>query len=397
MTESATQFPNRTNSATAVKPIRALHLIHSVCHGGIESAMLNWVTAFPAYTSIVPFVASLHGDRGLDGALLRAAERVGVPEVHKIGWHRGKPFLRAAKEIAALVEKLNIDVVHTHAYYGDVLGALLKRYSKVKVVATVYVWEKYELHRQIMQAMDWTALHFVDKVTAHCEETRRRTVKLGFREKDIPLLITGFNTSVPVPGPEARAELRREAGLAEDEILLVNVARIHPEKAHDQLIQSFAQIHQRHPKTKLWISGVGYPHLEKSLHELRDSLGLKEAVQFVGHKPDLYPMLHAADIMTHSSHAEGVPIALLYGMAAGLPIVVSDVGGVYEVIHQGKTGIRVKENDIAGFAQAVNGLIEDGDRRRHLGRAARSFLETEYSMEVACRRVEAVYREVLGQ
>ncbi len=397
MIETRASSTHRHAEGKAIQPIRALHIIHSVCHGGIESAMLNWVTNFARATSIEPFVASLHGDRGLDGAFLRAAERAGVAEVHKIGWHRGKPFLSAAREIAALVEKLKIDVVHTHAYYGDVLGALLKRYSKVKVVATVYVWEKYELHRQIMQFMDWMALHFVDKVTAHCEETRRRTVKLGFKEKNVPVLITGFNTSVPVPGPERRAELRAEAGIAEDEILMVNVARIHPEKAHDQLIRSFDIVHKKHPKTKLWISGVGYPHLEKSLLELRDSLGLTQAVQFVGHKPDLYPMLHAADIMTHSSHAEGVPIAVLYGMTAGLPVIISDVGGVYEVIHQDKTGIRVPENDIEGFANAVAELIEDANRRRRLGQAARTFVEIEYSMEAACKRVEAIYREVLGR
>ncbi len=386
-----------TTSPPTAKKIRALHLIHSVCHGGIESAMLNWVLGLEAHTSVAPYVACLAGDRGLEAAFLKAAASCGIEPVHKIGWSRRKPFLSAARELAALVKDLQIDVVHTHAYYGDILGALLKRFSPVKVVSTVYVWEKYELHRQIMQALDWTALRFVDKVTAHCVETRRRTIRLGFRESQVPLLIAGFPDSGPPPTPERRAVLRRDAGIKEDEILMVNVARIHPEKAHDQLLRSFRIVHDRHPNTRLWISGVGWKYLEDELLALRQSLELEGAVEFVGHKPNLWPMLHAADLMVHSSHAEGVPIAVLYGMSAGLPIVISDVGGVYEVIHNNQTGVRVPENDVEGFARAVSELVSDEERRRGIGKAARDFVVNKYSLALASQRVEEVYREVLSQ
>jgi starch synthase len=90
-----------------------------------------------------------------------------------------------------------------------------------------------------------------------------------------------------------------------------------------------------------------------------------------------------------------VPIAILYGMSAGLPIVVSDVGGVYEVIKQGQTGVRVPENDERGFAREVIALIQDPARRQALGQAARRFVTTEYSIQTACRRVIEVYEEVL--
>jgi glycosyltransferase involved in cell wall biosynthesis len=379
------------------RKIRALHIIHSVCHGGIESAMLNWVRGLENFTDVEPYVACFAGDRGLEAAFLRAAETYGVRRVYQIPWTRRKPFLKAARVLAKLVDELEIDVVHTHAYYGDMLGAILKRYSKVKVVSTVYVWGKYELHRQIMQALDWLSLRFVDKVTAHCEETRRRTIALGFREGDVPLLIAGFPADVQPPSEERRRELRREAGIADDEIFMVNVARIHPEKAHDQLLRSFALVHKQHPKTKLWISGIGWQYLENELLSLRDSLGLQQVVQFVGHRSDLWPMLHAADMMVHASHVEGVPIAMLYGMAAGLPVVISDVGSIYEAIRQGDTGIRVPENDVEGFAREVQGLIEDPVRRKRIGRAARRFVEEEYSIEVAAKRVEVTYREVLAR
>jgi glycosyltransferase involved in cell wall biosynthesis len=376
--------------------IRVLHVIHSVCHGGIESVLINWVRHMdPAKFEV--HVASLTGDRGLDAAFRKAARSYGIDPVLEIPWNRRKPFFKAAARIADLVRELDIQIVHTHAYYGDVLGALVKRRAKVKSIATVYVWEKYELHRQIMQAMDWIALRFVDKVTAHCEETRRRTVRAGFREKDVALLIAGFPNEAPPPDACERARLRQELGIAEDEILMVNVARISPEKAQDQLIRSFRLIHDKHPKSRLWISGTGFGTLESELVALRNSLGLERAVEFVGYQPNLWPMLHAADLMVHSSHGEGVPVALLYGMSAALPIVVSDVGGVYEVIREDETGIRVPENDVEGFAAAVCGLIADPLRRARLGSAARRLVTTDYSIETACARVGDLYREVLRQ
>jgi glycosyltransferase involved in cell wall biosynthesis len=276
------------------------------------------------------------------------------------------------------------------------LGAFTKLFVKVKVVSTVYVWGKYELHRQLMQAMDWVALRFVDKVTAHCDRTRQLTLRLGFSAKKVGTLITGFPVHErPAVDAPRRAAIRCSLGIKEDEILLVNVARIHPEKAHDQLLKSFRIVHDRYPNARLWISGEGWPWLEEQLRQLRSELGLEQAVDFVGFKQDLWPMLLASDMMVHSSHVEGVPIAILYGMTAGLPIVVSDVGSLYEVMEQDRSGIRVPENDIEGFAAAIIRLLEDPARARSLGDAARHFVETDYSIETAVRRVEQTYREVL--
>ncbi len=378
-----------------VRKVRVLHLIHSVTHGGIESNLLNWLRFFDA-GRVDARVACFTGDRNREEAFLRAAEMYKVGPVLSVPWGRHKPFLSAARALANLIREHEIDVLHTHGYYGDALGALVKAFVRVKVVATVYVWGKYELHRQIMQAMDWLSLQFHDQVTVHCQETSRLSAKLGFPPSKTPVLIAGFPSERALPASEERARLRREAGIAADEILMLNVARIHPEKAHDQLLRSFQIIHAAHPKTKLWISGHGWDWLENQLKDLRSELGLNDCVEFVGYRKDLWPMLHAADLMVHSSHVEGVPIAILYGMSAGLPIVVSDVGGVYEVIKQDETGLRVPENDIEGFAATVNGLIEDTARRAALGMAARKFVTTEYSIDLACSRVESTYREVLG-
>ena len=387
--------PDATPHCNPGRKIRVLHLIHSVAHGGIESELINWVLHMDR-TRFDVHVACFAYDRNREEAFLRATGIAGIP-VRLVPWSKFKPFVRAARAVAALVRELGIDVIHTHGYYGDALGAFTKLFVRVKVVSTVFVWGKYEFHRQLMQIMDWTALHFVDKVTAHCEHTRDWTIRLGFSAKRVSTLIAGFPAgNRPRISTAERLELRRAAGIADDETLLVNVARIHPEKAHDQLIRSFKLVHDRYPKTRLWISGTGWQWLEDSYKQLRSELGLDDAVEFVGFRQDLWPMLASADMMVHASHVEGVAIAILYGMAAGLPIVASDVGSLYEVLQQDRTGVRVPENDIEGFAEAVTGLIADPERAGRLGAAARRFIETAYSIETAVERVQNTYCEVLG-
>jgi glycosyltransferase involved in cell wall biosynthesis len=315
-----------------------------------------------------------------------------------IPWSKYKPFLKAARALAAIVREHDIDVIHTHAYYADMVGALTKRFVDVKVVSTVYIWGKYEFHRQLMQAMDWTALHFVDKVTAHCEDTYKKTVKLGFNEGKVSTLITGFpaNEHRRLLGEERLAH-RRRLGIGDDEILLLNIARIHPEKAHDQLLRSFKIIHDKHPNTRLWISGVGWKHLEDNLDAIRKELRIEDSAEVIGFRQNLWELLDAGDMMVHPSHVEGVPMAIQYGMAACLPIVISDVGGIREIVKPEHTGVLVPENDIEGFARAVCDLIENPERARRIAEGARHFVSHDYSIETAVARVADTYREVLGR
>jgi L-malate glycosyltransferase len=383
-------------AASTPAKISVLHVIHSVCHGGIESALINWVR-FLDRSEVNVYVACFMGDRGREAAFCEAAARAGI-KVLPIPWTKYKPFLRASREVARLVRELDIDIVHTHAYYADVVGAMTKLFVPIKTVATVYVWGKYELHRQLMQIMDWTALHFVDKVTAHCDQTFEQTVRLGFKRADVTKLIAGFPAhEVTQVSGQSRLSLRRSMGVQDDEVLLLNVARIHPEKAHDQLLKSFKVINDKYPKTKLWICGIGWKELEDNLHSLRQELGLKDRVEFIGFHADLKRFLNVADIMTHPSHVEGVPIAILLGMSAGMPIVISDVGGVREAIKQDRTGILVPENDVAGFAEQVIRLIENSDLARRIGDGAHAFVSNEYSIQTAVSRVTETYREVLAQ
>lgn len=376
--------------------ISVLHLIYSPAFGGIETMVLNWVRNFDRSAFDV-HLAYFAGDRDREIPFLQAAKRAGIP-VLPVRWSKFKPFLKAARDVAQIVRDYEIDIVHTHAYYGDAVGAIAGHLVPVMTVATIYVWtRKYELHRQIMQLIDWIAIQFIDEVTGHCRDTARKTFVIGKRRSEIPALLPGYPDSTAPVSADERRKLREAAGIANDEIVMVNVARIAREKAQDQLLRSFRIIHDRHPRTRLWISGVGLDWLERDLLRLRRVLDLESSVTFLGFTRDVWSLLNTVDFMVHPSHVEGVPAAVLEGMAAGLPIVASAVNGIPEIIDCGRNGILVKENDVRGFADAVMRLIEDRPLALRLGQAARQSIESELSIRAAVSEVERLYRRVLNR
>jgi glycosyltransferase involved in cell wall biosynthesis len=383
---------------TPVRKIRVLHLIHSMAIGGIETTVLNWVR-FLDTDRCEFFVCCFAGDRGREYPFLEAAAAAAVGPIYTIPWRRSKPVFRAARALARHVRDLQIDIVHTHSYYANVVGAAFRLLQRdIPVVGTLYVWGHYDPLRMMLQFTDWCAMRFIyDGVTAHCENTVKQTLRLGFTEEEVALTISGVPAHERPSSPEERARLRRKAGLGDDELLLVNLARIYPEKAHDQLLQSFKIIHDRIPRARLWIAGTGLPQLQAKLSALQSQLGLDGAASFIGFRSDVARILQMADIMVHPSHVEGVPLTILHGMTAGLPIVASDVGGVADVIKHGKTGVLVQENDVDGFASAVIGLAQSEPERRRLGHNALEFAVSEQSMATASRQLGAVYSKLLAR
>jgi glycosyltransferase involved in cell wall biosynthesis len=378
---------------TSRRKIKVLHLLYTPGFGGIESIVINWWKTFDRSEFDV-FVACFCGDRDRERPFLAAAEAEGIP-VLAVPWTRFKPFLGCARAVARIVREEQIDIIHTHAYYGDAVGALAGKLAGVKTIATVYVWGKYEFHRQIMQFIDWFSIQFMTRVTAHCRDTASRTYVLGKSPSEIEVLLPGYPHRRVRPSPAERLRKRHAAGIADDEVLLVNAARLAPEKAQDQLLHSFRTIHERYPKTRLWIGGVGLESVEQELHRLRTEFGLEDAVDFVGFQQDFWSLLDVADMMVHPSHVEGIPQSIMAGMAAGLPIVASNVGGVSEVILHGKTGLIVPENDVDGFTRSVLTLLDDPEYARTLASAAARAIETELSTEAAVSKVQDLYRDMM--
>lgn len=377
--------------APVSRRLRVLHLIHTMAYGGVETAVLNWIRAIDRSQFDV-HLACFANPGETERPFVEAAQRMGLP-VAKIEWSRRKPVWRASGQLAQMLRDRQIDIVHAHNCYADVVTAVAARRVKVKTITTAYVWFNFRnWKRDLIQWIDAKAMGWFDCVTAHCENTRIETCKRGISAREVRTLICGFETHRAELDASARNRRRAELGASPTDTVLVNVARFYPEKAQEFLLECFVRILEQRPGTWLWLAGVG--PLEDQLRQKVDSLGIGSRVRFLGFVVDLPGLLAMADVQVHPAFIEGVPLAICEGMAAGLPIVASQVGGLPEILDNGANGVLVPGYAHEEFTRAVLRFIDDPEFARAHGRRARRFIEDDYSLDTAVRRVEATYREL---
>jgi glycosyltransferase involved in cell wall biosynthesis len=368
-----------------------IQLIHTMAYGGVETIIIDWARSIDRENYEIHLVCFANPGE-TEAPFVEAAARYGLP-VTKIPWSRKKPVLEAARALARLVRQWEAAIIHTHNVYADVVGLVAAKLTGAKTVATLYVWGEFSRKRNILQHIDRVALHFFDRITTQCESTQKQTLARGLPPDRTRVLTSGMDTRRVTLAPEERARRRHELGIANSEIVLANVARLYPEKAQDLLLRCFQGILRRCPEARLWILGVG--PLEADLKAQCAALGLDHVVRFLGFVNDLPELLALVDVQVHPSWNEGVPIALCAGMAAGLPIVATAVGGVPEVLDHGHSGVLVPPGDETAFIDAVVALIRDSEAASRLGQAARRFIEEKYSIAASVRRLQELYGEVV--
>ena len=386
-------LPDRpmTVAATSPRPIRVAHLIHTMAHGGVETALINWFKTF-APARIEAHLICFANPGGTERPFVEAAARAGLV-IHTIPWGRRKPVWKAARAAAAFLKEHDIDLLHCHNTYANLVGLCASRMALVKTLTTIYVWSGYGLKRRMLQWLDQRLLAGFDQITAHCQAALTDTVDRGVPSGEIRLLTCGFADRVATLSAGERAAGRQAMGVSEGDTVLIKVARFWPEKRHDVLLHTFKRLLEKTPRVQLWIPGVG-PE-QARVQELAESLGVASQCRFLGFRTDLPELLAMADIQVHTSDEEGVPLAILSGMAAARPIVSTRVGGIAEVIRSGESGILLERRQPEQFADAVFDLMRDPERQHRLGTAARNFIDTEYSLAAATGRVERLYEEMV--
>jgi glycosyltransferase involved in cell wall biosynthesis len=140
---------------------------------------------------------------------------------------------------------------------------------------------------------------------------------------------------------------------------------------------------------------VGDGPLWAELEELARSLGLGGAVLFAGYRPNPERFLAAMDVFVLPSRAEAMPLVIPEAWAAGRPVVASRVGGIPELIEDGKTGLLIEPGDVDGLAVRLRRLLADPPAARELGRAGRELARTRYDVTAMTGAYDRLYRELL--
>ncbi len=220
--------------------------------------------------------------------------------------------------------------------------------------------------------------------TAHHHLVNTRALKeallaLGRRDDQVSVIPNGVDTGFFAPPPPEMRPVRQ---------VILCVARFVEDKDHQTLLAAFEQAAPHIPGAELWLVGEGplKPRIEMTLKRMAS----RDRVRIYPGGADLRPFYQQASLLALTSVREGLPNVILEGMASGLPVVATAVGGIPEVVVQDATGLLSPAGDAAGLARSFAALLTSEDKRLDMGLAARRSALDGYSMEAMVERHQDV-------
>lgn len=204
---------------------------------------------------------------------------------------------------------------------------------------------------------------------------------------------SGFVYNLPVTNSKAESAVtRKELGLTEDDIVIVSVARIIKDKGYHILAQSIKNFTDT-PEVKFLIVGTG-DYLPIMKTELKDQLKSGQ-IKFLGYRNDVYKILPACNIFVLPTLHETLSISLLEASNYGLPLIASNVGGIPEIIEDGKNGFLVPPGDSQALTQAMRNISADAVMRKAMGEESKAILKDKFSEGSIIERVDTIYKKLM--
>jgi len=173
------------------------------------------------------------------------------------------------------------------------------------------------------------------------------------------------------------------------------IARLVPEKDHETLIAAFSRVAARQPGAELWLVGDGPKH--KAIRRLVSRHPFSQRMRLLPGQSDLSPILQQSSLLVLSSIQEGLPNVVLEAMAAGLPVVATDVGGLAEVVKHGETGWLVPPENVEALADSISHLMAHDAARAAFGQAGRRRVERRFSVSAMVQQHEEVFLRLLSR
>lgn len=300
---------------------------------------------------------------------------------------------RAHSMVRRHVAEVSPDIVHTHLGYSHALGGLAAARLGIPSVATIHVmeWERTLRSNVRARVMGLVRRRTASRVITVSDAARRWLLELGWDSPE--RVVTIHNGIAAEATPGAGAAVRRELGIAPDELVAAMVTVLRPGKGHDVAAEAVRIVRERHPGLRLVVAGGG-PSYDEVADRMRP---LGDGAIMTGHRGDVMELLDAADVLIHPSSVDAFPTTLIEAGAAGVPVLSTRVGGIPEIVIDGEGGILVDAPPSPhDFAAQLDRLLSDAELRRDLGAGGRRRFEEEFTAERWAGRLRALYEEVIA-
>ena len=290
-------------------------------------------------------------------------------------------------------------IVHTHTSKGGFVGRLAARLAGVPVI--VHTAHGFAFHersqpwaRLFYSTLERIASRWCDRIVSVSEFHRRWAVELGICHPPKILAIPNGIAALASPGV-VPADLREELGVREDELLILSMARLAPDKGLEYLIEAAALLLRTERRFRIAIAGDG--EVRVRLEELAFNLGVSDRIDFLGFREDVSDLLAACDVVVLPSLREGLSIALLEAMAAGKPIVATSIGSHRELASQAEIAQLVPPADAPALCEAILRLTRNPALMARLGAKARVLFESHYTEDRMLKTYKQLYFDLLEE
>jgi glycosyltransferase involved in cell wall biosynthesis len=367
--------------------MRVAHLLASPFLGGPERQVLGLAQALrPTHESV--FLTFAEGGRAqsfINEAQVAGFETVVLRE----NWPH---YFRAAAEVADELRKCRATILCTSGYKPDIIGLRAARLAGIPAVAIAHGWTGATWKVRLNELVDRWQMRKFDAVVGVSQAQAEKLKQAGIPQSRIVTI----PNAIPLDrfaAPVANGRQQLEQLFAQRPGLIVAAAgRLSPEKGFDNLVTAAARVVKERPDTGFVIFGEG--PLREQLTQQIDQLSLSGRFVLAGFHSNLDAFLPAADLLVISSHTEGLPVILLEALLAGVPVVATSVGGIPEVIAEGREGFLVPPRDVEKLILRIKELLANEPLREQMKAAGPQKISAEYNTKSQAERYSSLFAQL---
>ena len=369
--------------------IRVVHVLDSLDIGGTELNAVRTAERLDRKRFDIRFVCLR-----ASGPLRARLDAIGIPiDETPVPSLFSTTALRRGFWIRDLVRREGIHVVHAHDPYANTLAAPFVRLAGRGAVIASQRWLR-DVHNARVRFANRMAYRFAHRVLANSPSVGETVVRDEGVNRERVVVIPNFveEAAFTPLSTERRTVLRREVGLAPDDVAVGVIANLYPVKNHAMLLRAAGRLAATWPEVRFVLIGEGEER--EALTRLRHELRLDDRVVMPGRLTNEPGLAGIFDITVLTSVEEGFPNWIVEAMAAGRAVVATGVGGVPDAVLDGETGVLVSSGDDEALARALDRLLGDHDLRRRMGATASARARTLYHVDTVMAALESLYEDL---
>ena len=374
---------------------KILHFVDSAGIYGAESVILQLCQEMLRGEEFEPIVGCIVQNKNEKVDLYDRAMDLGIAAARIV--INNKRFLIDVPRAAVQLRKERVALIHSHGYKPSVLAYFIAKATGMRVLATCHLWfpgSNPPLRYRFMTGLELLLYRFYPRIVCVSDPIRKHLVDSGVKAGRIVRIDNGIDLEEYNRQDDQKIRcLRKELGLREDSVMVLNVGRLTEQKAQKNIVLATKLLKERGRSVYVLIVGEG--ELRQDLQFLIERNGLECDVRLLGFRNDVKDLLQLADIFLLPSLDEGLPISLLEAIASKKPVITTAVGEIPKLIEHDKDGYLVPINDVIGIADAVEFLLNNQEKGFSYATNALVKLKDRYSSKRMSEAYDQVYREVV--